>query len=111
MRAVFVPFGGQTVTFGNLKFLIGYVEITEDTGWADQSLKDLLIRMAAREKLMRTLAVHRTFPHLDSALLMWTSPCRLEASKNSLKGFIVEEAWLRTQVFASEPTSFVTTMS
>ena len=64
--------------------------MTDETGWADQLLNALLIKMAEIAKLTKTLMLQSTFPHLVSALLMWTSPWRLEASKNSLMGFIME---------------------
>ena len=70
MRAVLEPLGGQTVTFGNFKPSIGWVEMTEDTGWADQSANELLMRIPAREKLIMTLTLQRIFPQMDSALLM-----------------------------------------
>ena len=74
MRAVLVPFGGQTVTFGNFKAFIGWVVISDDIGWFDHCENELLIWMEAIVKLAITLIVQRIFPHMDSALLMWTSP-------------------------------------
>ena len=92
---------------GNFKCLIGWVEITDETGWADQSLKELLIKIAAIVKLTKTLMVHKTFPHLDSALLMWTSPWRLEASKNSFTGFMMETSE-RTEFLPLKCSPFIT---
>ena len=67
---VVIIFCGHTVTLGNLKSLIGWVDMTEETGWADQSANEFLIRIPAREKLTMTLKLQRIFPHKDSALLM-----------------------------------------
>ena len=95
------------VTLGNFKPLIGWVEITDETGLADQLLKALLINMAAIAKLTKTLMVQSTFPHLDSALLMWTSPWRLDASRNSLMGFTIETL-TRTGLWSIRHFLFIT---
>ena len=63
--------------------------MTEEKGWSLQSRKELLIKMAAREKLTTTLIAQRIFPHVDSALLIWERPCRFDTSKNSLIGYLI----------------------
>ena len=50
--------------------MFGWVDMTEETGWADQSANELLMRIPAREKLTMTLKLQRIFPHKDLALLM-----------------------------------------
>ena len=58
------------VTFGKLRSLIDRVEMTEDTGFSDQSSKESEIKTIAREKLTMTVRAQTIFPQVDSDLLM-----------------------------------------
>ena len=51
---MFVPLGGQTVTWGKGRLEMGRVEMVEETGEAAQSLYELLIKTLAVMKLAKT---------------------------------------------------------
>ena len=55
MRAVFEPFGGQTVTVGNSRWATGWVVIVVTMGEACQAMYDLLIKYPADKNPMQTI--------------------------------------------------------
>ena len=59
LRAVLEPWGGQTVTSGNLTSDIGWISTEVDTGDSSQELIESIIRNPADEKPQKTMKIHK----------------------------------------------------
>ena len=64
LRLVKVFLGGQTVTLGNSRSVMGRVSMVVETGLTAQLEKDCWIKMAAPEKPVMTIQTHSSLTKL-----------------------------------------------
>ena len=88
LRLVKLFLGGQTVTLGNTRSVMGRVSMVVETGLSAQLEKDCWIKTAAMVKPVMT--THSQARRTSRLLVeMYTSPWMEEESRNSFKPSIV----------------------